>query len=110
MSNKRYFSRKPAATAHARIVAKLAFADVCHEWRMSLCMILAVAAIATPLLLFFGLKNGTMETLQNRLLENPVNLEILPSTENLWRLRSSDQNWISQRRLPLHADLIWRNC
>lgn len=93
MSNKRYFSRKPAATAHARIVAKLAFADVCHEWRMSLCMILAVAAIATPLLLFFGLKNGTMETLQNRLLENPVNLEILPSTE-----KTLETNWFTEIR------------
>lgn len=81
MSNKHYFSRKPAVTTHARMVARLAFADVCHEWHMSLCMILAVAAIATPLLLFFGLKNGTMETLRNRLLENPINLEILPSTE-----------------------------
>lgn len=93
MSNKRYFSRKPAAATHARMVAKLAFADICHEWRMSFCMVLAVAAIATPLLLFFGLKNGTMETLQNRLLENPVNLEILPSTE-----KTLGANWFAEIR------------
>ena len=93
MSNKRYFSWKPAAVTHARMVAKLAFADVCHEWRMSFCMVLAVAAIATPLLLFFGLKNGTMETLQNRLLENPVNLEILPSTE-----KTLETSWFAEIR------------
>ena len=76
------YSKKVFFT-HARLITKLALSDICHEWRMSLCMILAVAAISTPLLLFFGLKNGTVETLRSRLLENPVNLELLPNTEKL---------------------------
>ena len=37
------------------VVIRLALADIRHEWRMSLCLVLAVAAIAAPLLLFFGL-------------------------------------------------------
>lgn len=64
-------------------VCVLALADLRHEWRMSLCLVLAVAAIAAPLLLFFGLKNGTVQTLRKRLLDNPVSLEILPLTERL---------------------------
>ena len=35
-----------------RVVVRLALADIRHEWRMSLCLVLAVAAIAAPLLLF----------------------------------------------------------
>ena len=62
-------------------IARLGLLDVCHEWRMSLCMILAVAAIATPLLLFFGLKYGVVETLRQRLLANPATMEIIPLSE-----------------------------
>lgn len=101
MNNKRYSPHKPALAIHARMVAKLALADICHEWRMSLCMVLAVAAIATPLLLFFGLKNGTMETLRTRLLENPVNLEILPSTE-----KTLEMNWFTELRQDSRVGFI----
>lgn len=43
---------------------------------MSLCVVLAISAIVSPLLLFFGLKYGTIATLQHRLLEDPRNREI----------------------------------
>ncbi|MBQ8707195.1 MAG: ABC transporter permease [Succinivibrionaceae bacterium] len=57
-------------------IAVLSYKDVLHEWRMTLCVMFAVAAIATPLLLFFGLKSGVMDTLERRLLENPVTMEL----------------------------------
>jgi len=79
--------------SHVSMVAKLAIADIWHERRMSLCMMLAVAAIATPLLLFFGLKSGTVETMRSRLLGNPVNLEIIPNTEKLL-----DADWFEKMR------------
>ena len=85
--------KKTGRVAHIRRVAALALADVRHEWRMSLCLVLAVAAIATPLLLFFGLKHGTVETLRKRLLDNPVTLEIMPVTE-----RVLDQAWFEHWR------------
>ncbi|MDR1243300.1 MAG: ABC transporter permease [Deltaproteobacteria bacterium] len=64
-------------------IAALALQDASHEWRLSLCMIMAIAAIASPLLLFFGLKYGTVETLRSRLLHNPSTLELLPVTDKL---------------------------
>ena len=76
-----------------RAVVGLALADIRHEWRMSLCLVLAVAAIATPLLLFFGLKYGTLETLRSRLLENPATLELVPVTERLL-----DEDWFARWR------------
>lgn len=62
-------------------IAGLALADLRHEWRMTLCLVLTVAAIATPLLLFFGLKNGAVSLLRQRLLNDPVNLELLPKVD-----------------------------
>ena len=74
-------------------IIRLAAADVRHEWRMSLCMMLAVAAIATPLLLFFGLKYGVIETLRQRLLDDPSSMEILPLTD-----KRLDDAWFEQKR------------
>ena len=74
-------------------IARLGFLDVRHEWRMSLCMILAVAAIATPLLLFFGLKYGVIETLRQRLVSNPATMEIIPLTE-----KRLTPDWFTQIR------------
>ncbi len=76
-----------------RTSIRLAVADMLHEWRMSLCLVLAVAAIAVPLLLFFGLKQGTVETLRRRLLDNPATLELQPVTERLL-----DEKWFDLRR------------
>ncbi|MCQ2445083.1 MAG: hypothetical protein MJ061_06320, partial [Mailhella sp.] len=104
----------PSGWTRAGEGARLAVADVVHEWRMSLCLMLAVAAIAAPLLLFFGLKNGTMETLRMRLLENPVNMEVIPNTEKLldaaWFSRWSSDPRVAfvvphTRRLSAQADL-----
>src|SRR3954467_13413815 len=86
----------PAArTRDIRIVIELAVADLHHEWVLTLCMTLTVAAVLAPLLLLLGLKHGTIETLRARLVEDPVYREIKPNqTMNLppqwfdeWRQR-----------------------
>ena len=59
---------------------RLATADLRHEWILSLCLVLALAAVIAPLLLIFGLKYGTIETLRFRLIQDPVNREIRPLT------------------------------
>ncbi len=84
-----------------REIAALACADVRHEWRMSLCMVLAVLAIATPLLLFFGLKSGVVETLRHRLLNSPSTLEIVPSTE-----KRLDEAWFERMRKNGHVAFV----
>jgi putative ABC transport system permease protein len=56
----------------------LALADLRHEWLLNLCIILALAAVLAPLLLLLGLKHGTIQTLRNRLIEDPVYRELKP--------------------------------
>ena len=70
---------------------RLSLADLWHEWILSLCLMLAVAAILAPLLLLFGLKHGTIETLRHRLIQNPVNREIRPAIS-----RSYTRGWIKE--------------
>jgi putative ABC transport system permease protein len=72
------------------LILRLALADLRHEWLLSLCMILAIASILTPLMILFGLKFGTIETFRHRLLENPKNREIRPLTS-----RAYDQSWFT---------------
>jgi putative ABC transport system permease protein len=57
---------------------KLSFSDLYHEWKLSVCLIFAIAGVIAPLLLLFGLKYGTFTTLRIRLVEDPKNREIIP--------------------------------
>lgn len=86
---------------YAWTIVRLALADIKHEWLMSLCLILAVTSIAAPLLLFFGLKTGTIETLRNRLLDNPSTLEILPNTEKLL-----DKTWFERWKNDANVSFV----
>jgi putative ABC transport system permease protein len=67
----------PAPRDLDRIVA-LALADARHEWRATLCLVLALAAVLAPLLVLFGLRFGVVQTLTDRLAGDPRNLEIVP--------------------------------
>lgn len=60
------------------IVPGLAVADLKHEWILSLCLVIAIAAVIAPLLLMMGLKYGTIQTLRERLVEDPAYREIRP--------------------------------
>lgn len=55
----------------------LAWRDFLHEWRISACHILALAAVLAPLLILFGLKSGIIVTMRERLLADPRNLEVV---------------------------------
>ncbi len=56
----------------------LAFKDYCHERLLSVCAILSLAAVLTPLLILYGVKYGIITTMTDRLQNNPHNLEIIP--------------------------------
>ncbi len=56
----------------------MACKDLRHDARMTLCLILTVAAIALPLLLFFGLKNGVVEVMRQRMINDPGFMEVIP--------------------------------
>ncbi|MBM9536202.1 FtsX-like permease family protein [Desulfobulbus alkaliphilus] len=60
------------------LILRLAFKDLRHDWLLSICLVLAISSIIAPLLILFGLKFGTIETLRSRLIEDPKNREIRP--------------------------------
>jgi len=69
----------PEAKTRRRVIPILAWLDLKHEWILTTCMVLAIAAVLSPLLLLLGLKYGTIQTLRQRLIEDPVNREISPN-------------------------------
>ncbi len=73
------------------MVFSLAFRDFLHEWRLSLCLVLALAAILAPMLVLFGLKHGIVTTMRERLIEDPANRQILPAASGRF-----DPAWFRQ--------------
>lgn len=57
---------------------RLAVADYRHERLLSLCAVLTLAAVLTPLLILYGVKFGVVQTLTDRLRNEPRTLEISP--------------------------------
>ncbi len=57
---------------------RLAFHDYYHEKLLSLCSILSLAAMLAPLLVLYGVKFGVINTMTERLKNDPRNLEIIP--------------------------------
>jgi len=62
-----------------RLIPALAALHLRHEWILTLCLVIALAAVISPLLVLLGLKHGTIQTLRERLVEDPVFREIRPS-------------------------------
>lgn len=77
-----------------RLIANLAVAHLRHEWILTLCLVLALAAVIAPLLVLLGLKEGTVETLRERLVEDPVYRELRPA-----QTREFAQEWFDQVEL-----------
>jgi len=61
-----------------RKVFRLASRDYVHEWLMSGCFVLALAAVLGPMMVLFGLKFGIVGAMVNQLIENPLNREVRP--------------------------------
>jgi putative ABC transport system permease protein len=62
----------------SQLVARLALGDYRHEWVISGCSVLALAAVLIPLLVLFGLKYGIITNLLDPLIDNPRYREITP--------------------------------
>lgn len=61
-----------------RYASYLAWRDFFYERGLSLCGVLAFAAALTPILLLMGLRYGIVETLSQRLINNPASLSVIP--------------------------------
>ena len=59
-------------------VLRLATRDYLHEWQMSGCFVLALAAVLGPMLVLFGLKFGIVGGMLDQLIQDPANREIRP--------------------------------
>lgn len=55
----------------------LAWRDFADDWRVSLCLVFALAAVLSPLLVLFGLKSGIVTTMTERLKADPATREIV---------------------------------
>ncbi len=75
------------------IVPGLAWSDLRNEWILTLCLVIAIAAVVAPLLILMGLKQGTIATLRHRLVENPVYREIRPA-----ETREYPESWFREWR------------
>lgn len=84
---------QPGVTWQWRRTANLAWRDFAHEWQVSLCLVLALAAVLTPLLVLFGLKSGIVTTMTQRLKADPNNLQVIVKGNN--RLEPA---WLEQLR------------
>ena len=62
-----------------QLLVRLAAKDFRHEWLMSTCFVLALAAALVPLLVLFGLKYGIINNLLDPIREDPRYREVVPS-------------------------------
>ena len=67
----------------------LASRDYLHEWQMSFCFVLALAAVLGPMMVLFGLKFGIVGAMVDQLIEDPGNREIRPMSSGRY-----DQGWL----------------
>lgn len=74
-------------------ILRLSTRDYVHEWQMSSCFILALAAVLGPMLVLFGLKFGIIGGMLDQLIEDPANREIRPVSSG-----SYDRAWLAEFR------------
>lgn len=108
--------RETAAKPERFLVFRLAAADLRQEAALSLCLVLALSAVISPMLLVFGLKYGTIETLRQRLSKNPATLEIRVESSvrqhaDLWdELRQRpDVGFFVPKTRPLSNEVLLRH-
>lgn len=77
------------------LLLSLAWSDYRTEARLSLCAVLALAAVITPLLVLFGLKFGLVSTLTQRLEQDPTVREVI--TLGGGRYSAADIQQLSRR-------------
>jgi len=76
-------------------ILRLATRDYLHEWQMSGCFVLALAAVLGPMMVLFGLKFGIVGSMLQDLVQDPRNREIHPVTSGHYKKAWLDQ--LSQR-------------
>ncbi|MFC1772244.1 ABC transporter permease [Pseudomonadota bacterium] len=71
----------------------LASRDYFHEWQMSFCFVVGLAAVLGPMLVLFGLKFGIVGAMIDQLIDDPRNREIRPVSSGRY-----DHGWLENVR------------
>jgi putative ABC transport system permease protein len=79
-----------------KTIIRLALYDYVHERLLTICAVMGLAAILAPLLVLFGVKSGIINTMVDRLVKDPRNLEISPIGSG----RYSPEWFATERKLP----------
>lgn len=61
------------------LAGRLGFRDLIDEALLTLCLVSAIAAVLTPIMILAGLKFGLIEIMRARLIQDPTFRQILPS-------------------------------
>jgi putative ABC transport system permease protein len=72
-------------------ILRLASRDYLHEWQMSVCFVLGLAAVLGPMMVLFGLKFGIVGAMMDELIEDPGNREIRPVGSGRY-----DREWLDR--------------
>lgn len=67
--------------------------DYLHEWQVSFCFVIALAAVLGPMMVLFGLKFGIVGSMVEQLVEDPRNREIRPVSSGRY-----DHGWLATVR------------
>jgi putative ABC transport system permease protein len=86
-------NRAAVALHLVRFSIEQALHDLRHDYRLSAVLTVSVASILAPLLLLFGLKTGVVSTMKQKLLDNPVNLEVV-----IYQNATLDDAWFQALR------------
>lgn len=85
----------PGVLGRALQLIRLALFDLRHEWAITLCQVTAVAAILAPLLVLYGLQQGVIGTLLERMDRDPAMRAIIPDVAGANRF---DAAWFEAMR------------
>lgn len=69
---------------------RMALKDYFHERLLSACAVMGLSAVLAPLLVLFGVKSGIINTMSDRLIQDPRNLEISPVGSGRY-----DSDWLA---------------
>lgn len=78
-------------------IFRLVLADLRHETLLSLCQVIAIAAVLAPLLVLFGLREGVIGTLIERLNRDPAMRLVVPEVTGANRFDAAWFALIAQR-------------
>jgi putative ABC transport system permease protein len=82
---------------------RLALFDLRHEWAITLCQIASVAAVLAPLLVLYGLQQGVIGTLLERMNRDPAMRAIIPDVAGANRF---DGEWFAAMQRRPDVDFV----